>query len=181
MAVTKPLMTAEEFIRLPDAEGKQELVGGRVVEMVPVGDSHGIVQLDLGALMRQANRRGGRGRVMVETGFRLARNPDTVRAPDIAYISRERHPTVTGSFVDAAPDIAVEVMSPDDRPSDINRKVREYLVAGVNLVWVVNQKRQVVTVYAPGVPARTLRGTDVLSGEDVLPELAVRVGDLFEE
>src|SRR5689334_1859219 len=98
MAITKSLMTAEDFILLPSAEGKLELVGGRVVEMAPAVDWHGLIQIALGALMRQASKQSGTGRVLTEVGFRLARQPDTVRAPDVAYISRERLGQLRGSF-----------------------------------------------------------------------------------
>lgn len=181
MAATKTLLTADEFFQLRGGEGKMELVRGEVVEMAPVGGAHGGCALEFGWRMRTAARRTHLGFVLVETGYRLRRNPDTVRAPDVSFVAAVHLPggTLPGEYIEGPPEIAVEVVSPNDSQRELEEKVQEYLDAGVRLVFVADPRRQTVTVYAPGHPAQVLRGDDVLSGQDVLPGFELRVGDLF--
>jgi Uma2 family endonuclease len=184
MAVTATrLLTADEFLRLPSTEGKQELVQGEVVEKAPVGGEHGRLQVDVGAPMGQVAKQTGSGFVVVETGFRLFLDPDTVRAPDIAFIAAGRLPSgrLPRGFIDGAPDIAVEVVSPDDTAAEIAEKVTEYLDAGAKRVWVVYPSTRSVMVHLPDRSSRTLRGDDFLSGEDILPGFRLAIGDLFSE
>ena len=117
-----------------------------------------------------------------DPGFTLARNPDTVRAPDIAYVSRERlDGPVPHGFGEFAPDLAVEIQSPTDRPGAVLAKVGGWLTAGSHLVWVVDPIRQLVTVYrADG--SQTLLGVhDVLRGESLLPGFSLSLDELFAE
>jgi len=183
MVATRTLMTAEEFFALPDDGVRRELVCGEVVErdMAPPGEQHGDVQLELGLRMRLHARREKLGRVTAETGFRLATDPDTVRLPDVAFVSAARLPPgpPRAGLVPGAPDIAVEVVSPSDTLTQMQRKVQSYLDAGARLVWVVDPATQTVTAYRPDGSARVLRQDDLLSGEDVMPGFAVRVGELF--
>jgi Uma2 family endonuclease len=122
------------------------------------------------------------GRLLGETGFVLARNPDTVRAPDLAFVRRGRLPerTIGMVYIDGAPDLAVEVLSPSDSAIDMEDKVAEYLGAGGRLVWVVNPKRRTITVHAPEVPPRTLHEHETLDGGEVLPGFTCVVRDALD-
>lgn len=126
MSQSARLVTAEELEHLPDDDHRHELVQGRVIRMSPVGMAHGwIVALFMTALTQHV-RAGNLGFVGTEVGFKLASNPDTVRAPDVAFVRRDRL-SATRGFFDGPPDLAVEVLSPDDRPADVRGKVDEYL------------------------------------------------------
>lgn len=113
-------------------------------------------------------------------GFVLQRDPDVLVAPDVAFIAAQR---LTGEndegFYELAPDLAVEILSPSDRASDINAKVTEYLRAGTRLVWLVDLERRTVTVYTPDQPPRVYGEQQSLSGGDVLPGFQIELGQLF--
>ena len=114
--------------------------------MSPVGGSHGHTVIKLGGRMDAFVTPRRLGKVFTELGFILARDPDTVRAPDIAFVSAERlGPVIPVGYIEGAQDLAVEVLSPDDRMSEIQEKVREYLSAGARLVWVVDPQNRAVT------------------------------------
>src|SRR6266700_3826491 len=125
MSPPPPLMTADELLltHLPDK--RTELVRGGLVVREPAGSRHGLVTMNLGAeLAVYAKRTAAGGVYAAESGFKLASNPDTVRAPDIAFVSRERLPPPnTTGYPTLAPDLAVEVLSPGDRPGDVLAKV----------------------------------------------------------
>ncbi len=150
MSTATELMTAEELFLMGSASSGYELVKGELKEMSPTGGEHGIVTANLTAplvMHVNANKFGiGFG---AETGFKLATNPDTVRAPDIAFVRRERihEEGRPESYWIGAPDLAVEVLSPGDVAQEVEEKVHEYLESGSLMVWVVNPKRQTVTVY----------------------------------
>lgn len=181
MVATKTLLTAEEFATLPDTENRQELVRGVVVEMAPPGEEHGDLQAELGMRLRSHARKHSLGRVVGEVGFILSTHPDTVRVPDLAFISAARLPEGgprTG-YLEGAPDIAVEIVSPNDAAAEVLEKVREYLEAGSRLVWTLYPRSRSVVVHYPDGTSRTLREDDVLSGQNILAGFEVRVGDLF--
>ena len=121
--------------------------------------------------------------VMTETGFVLATNPDTVLAPDISFVRRERIPAsgVPASFWRGAPDVAVEVLSPDDRQADVAAKVRDYFSHGVTLVWVIDPSARTVTVHRPATPPEILTGDFILDGGNVLAGFEIPAGRLFSE
>jgi Uma2 family endonuclease len=118
--------------------------------------------------------------VTAETGFQIADNPDTVRAPDVAFVRAERIPTggVKG-FFQGPPDIAIEVVAPSDRPSEITEKSLDWLQAGCLLVWVVDPETRTVSVYQSHGEITLLNETDTLTGGDVLPGFAVKVAEVF--
>jgi Uma2 family endonuclease len=169
-------LTAEEFAVLP--VDRAELVDGEVVEMAPVGGTHGEVAGNAYFELRRWAREGGRGYVLVETGYVLSRDPDTVRAPDVSFLSRERVERLPDGLVDGAPDLAVEVLSPGDAAMDVAAKVDVYLAAGCRAVWVVNPRARHVTVHTPGGASHVFRESDALAG-DYLPGFSCRVADLF--
>src|SRR3954447_8935331 len=134
-------MTADELLRLPDNGMRHELVAGELHETAPAGGEHGFVGGNaLGELrdfLKKHPEIGG-GVFAAETGFRLARDPDTVRAPDVAYVSHARlHLARVPGYPEMAPELVVEVVSPNDAASEIQAKVEEWLGAGAQLVWVL--------------------------------------------
>jgi Uma2 family endonuclease len=118
-----------------------------------------------------------------ETGFKLRSNPDTVRAPDIAFITRQRVEVVgsTKGYWPGAPDLAVEVLSPDDSVSEVEQKVTEWLAAGSKQVWVVSPKMETVTVYRSTTDIDVLAGNETLDGEDVIPGFKLSIAEIFAE
>ena len=164
-------MTAEELLRLNLPNKRTELVRGVLVVREPAGYQHGDVAMRLAAAIYAHVEAHGLGRVFAaETGFTLERNPDTVRAPDVAFISTARLPDpAPRGFAELAPDLAVEVLSPDDRPGEVLAKVGNWLTAGARLVWVVDPVRVLARLYRADGSESTLSETDVLRGEDVLP------------
>ena len=170
-------MTAEELLGLNIPDKRTELVRGVLVVREPAGYQHGDVAMRLGAAIFTYVEAHGLGRVFAaETGFTLARNPDTVRAPDVAFISAARLPDPPPrGFAELAPDLAVEVLSPDDRPGEVLAKVGNWLTAGARLVWVVDPTRVIARVYRADGSESILDATDALGGEDVLPGFEYRL------
>jgi Uma2 family endonuclease len=181
MSETTRLVTADELEKYPDDDYRYELVEGRVIRMSPTGAMHGWLVMRVGARLTQHVGSTGSGVVLTEVGFRLSSSPDTVRAPDLAFIRRER---LTGSalprgFWKGPPDLAVEVLSPDDRSSDVNTKVAEYLMHGVPLVVVIDPDERTVTTHRPSAHPTTLRGADLLDLSDIVQGLRWSVGEVF--
>lgn len=164
-------MTAEELLRLKLPDKRTELVRGVLRVREPAGYQHGDVAattlLVLGSFVREHRL----GRVFTaETGFTLARDPDTVRAPDVAFISTARLlPRDTRGFAELAPDLVVEVLSPADRPGEVLEKVGDWLNAGCQLVWIVDPIRRTGRVYRADGAIALLGEHDAFDGEDVLP------------
>lgn len=177
------LLTVEEYLALPDEPGyRSELVRGRVVREPRPAPLHGLLQARIAhRLVAYEEARGGRGAVLAESGFLLAADPPTLRGPDFAYVAAERIPA--GGYDQSvwrfAPDLAVEVISPSNRWTEIQEKVSDYLAAGTRLVWVVDAIARTVTVYRQGGEARRLAEGDELSGADVLPGLRIPLAELF--
>jgi Uma2 family endonuclease len=175
-------MTAEELFDLPDDGMRHELVEGELRTMPPAGFEHGDVAAELLFHVKAFVDAGKLGVVLAaETGFVLRRGPDTVRAPDVAFVRTERVPPreQRRKFAELAPDLVAEVTSPSDRVSEVNRKVAQWLDAGVRFVWVVDPESGVVVAHQPGGVAHLLRGDDVLDGGEVLPGFTLPLPDLF--
>jgi Uma2 family endonuclease len=168
------LMTAEELLHANIPDKRTELVRGVLVVREPAGGRHGSVTMNLAIPLWNHAERTGAGQVFAaETGFTLARGPDTVRAPDIAFVRRERLPEpIPVGFPDFAPDLVVEVLSPGDRPGEVLAKVGDWLEAGARLVWVVDPERQVARVYRHDGSETIVPADGALDGEDVLPGLS---------
>ena len=164
-------LTAEELLHLNLPNKRTELVRGILVVRELAGNQHGDVAMRLGVAIHTHVEAHRLGRVFAaEAGFTLARKPDTVRAPDVAFISIERLPDPPPrGFAELAPDLAVEVLSPDDRAGDVLEKVADWLKAGTRLVWVVDPIRVNARVYRADGSESLLNETDALQGEDVLP------------
>ncbi len=179
---TTDLITGEELAAMGDI-GPCELIDGRIVTMTPAGDDHGNYEGNVYTALRQFVRPNRIGKVRVgEVGIYIRRNPDRVRAADVLFISNERYAQKSSSgFLDVAPDLIVEVVSPHDRWSAIMQKLRDYFSIGVRLVWVVNPNTRSVFAYRSLTDVREFAETDDLPGDDVLPGFAVRVSQFFEE
>ncbi len=167
---TSPLLTADEVERI-SLPGKQvELVRGRLVVREPPSTWHGVVSANLTCQLGDFVRRHGLGIVAgQDTGFKITTDPDTVRAPDVAFVGRDRAERIPRrGYAELAPDLVVEVLSPDDAPADVLAKVADWLGAGTKLVWLVDPERSEVRVYRQDGSLSVLREGDALQGEDVL-------------
>ncbi|MBN1309831.1 MAG: Uma2 family endonuclease [Anaerolineae bacterium] len=167
--------------RMGDRE-RLELVKGEIQAMTPSGGRHGEVAIEIGAFIRTHVKSRQLGRVTgAETGYILSTDPDTVRAPDVGFVSSTRAPgPLPESFIPYAPDLAVEVVSPHDTATKIHQKVVEYLRAGTQLVWVLYPESRTVAVHTSD-GAHTLTEENTLDGGDVLPGFSVPVREIFPE
>lgn len=180
--VDPALVTAEQLAARGDI-GRSELVEGRIVKMSPTGEPHGVCELAFGAALREYARGRKLGRVSTgEVGVLTRRNPDSVRGADVVFVSFDRLAMSSSSpFLDVAPDLVVEVLSPGDRWTDLIQKLREYFGIGVKVVWVADPAAGTVLAYRSLTDVREFVEGDVLTDEDVLPGFAVPVVDLFED
>lgn len=187
-STTTQVMTADELFRMPNDGAGYELVRGELRrkgdphKMSPTGFRHGTIVARLTVALGKYAEANQLGEVTgAESGFKLTSDPDTVRAPDIGFVRRERIPVgnLTEKFWPGAPDLAVEVISPNDRQSEVDENVADYLAAGVRLIWIVNPKTRTVTVHRPDFESQTLNENDVLGGMDVLPDFQYNITGLF--
>ena len=181
--VSKPrLVTAEELLDMPDDGFRYELVRGELRKMAPAGARPGRSAGKVARPLMNHVAANNLGEVYIaEAGFLLATDPDNVRAPDIAFVSRERFEGVgdVDSFFPGPPDLAVEVIAPSDRYTEVTEKVEDWLAAGTRMVAVVDGRRRVATVHLPGKESVTLSEQDTLHGGDVVPGWSLPVADIF--
>lgn len=176
------LMTADELLRLRlPGDKRTELIRGRLVVRDPGGARHGAVANRLAYRITAHVEARHLGRVYAaETGFKIESDPDTVRAPDVAFIAKSRVPEVEPlGYPSWSPDLAVEVLGHDDHPAKTLEKVAQWLGAGVRLVWVVDSDRRVARVYRADGTEALLTGADALDGEDVLSDFRCALADLW--
>lgn len=177
----KANVTADELLRLPSGGCHYELVQGVLEKKAFADEQHGELAMALGWRLAQFVSENGLGEVYAaETGFKLRADPDTVRAPDAAFVSRARledAPTGRG-YRQGPPDLAVEVVSPNDRPPEVAEKVYEWLLYGAEEVWVLDPERRSVTVYRPGEDLRVLDEQDTLRSP-LLPGWALLLSEFF--
>lgn len=175
-------MTAEHLWGLPDDGYRYELIHGTLVREPPTGFTHADVASELLSRLRVYARTHGLGSAVgTDAGFILMRSPDTVLAPDIAFVSQSRLEAVGGieGYWPCAPDLAVEIMSPSNPALELERKAALYLEAGTRLVWLINPKRRSAIVHAPGVHAIRIALDGSLQGGDVVPGFSCPLSDLF--
>ena len=187
-STTTRIVTAEELFRMPNDGAGYELVRGELRrkgdphDLSPTGFKHGTIVARLTGALVQYIEANGLGEVTgAETGFKLASDPDTVRAPDIGFVQRDRIPAgeLTEKFWPGAPDLAVEVTSPNDSSREVDEKVDDYLASGVRLIWVVNTTKRTVTVFQLNSEPLTLNESDSLNGLDVVRGFQYKVANLF--
>jgi Uma2 family endonuclease len=184
MSVPTRLVTADELLAMPDeSEFTYELVRGRLIRMSRPGARHGVVCMRLARALDQFSDDHNLGIVFSEgTGFKLESDPDTVRGPDVSFVRRERVPAsgVPEKHWVGPPDLAVEVMSPNDRPAEVEAKIAQYLELGVRLVWWIRPQEQTVTAYRPGFAPVSLKVTQELDGSEVVPGFRFPIARLLE-
>jgi|SRR5262245_25658560 len=165
------LMTADELLNTHIPDKQVELVRGVLVVREPPGFVHGDVALRLAVRLANHVDQHGLGSVLAaETGFKLQSNPDTVRAPDVAFLRTERVPDPRPEgYLATAPDLVVEVLSPGDRPGEVLAKVGDWLEAGARLVWVIDPRRRLARIYRQDGTEAVVLEHESLDGEDVVP------------
>jgi Uma2 family endonuclease len=182
MSTQTRLMTADEFLQMPDDNLRHELVRGEVLTMSLPGGEHGEVAGEIFRLIANHVRPAKLGKTYAaETGFLIDRDPDTVRGADVGFVRAERLVQITNpkKHVPFAPDLAVEVLSPNDRTDAVEEKVEEWLAAGSSVVWTVDPAAKTVTVHRSGAKPITLTEDQDIDGGDVLPGFVCRVGLFF--
>jgi len=178
---TQPI-TANELLQMPDDGFRYELVRGTLRRMAPAGHQHGRIAINLTTPLDQHVRANDLGAVFAaETGFQLEADPDTVRAPDVAFVRKERldEASENEGFWPGAPDLAVEVISPSDTYTEVEEKVRDWLRFGTRLVLVVNPRTRTVTVHRAPDQHVVLTEGDTLDGGDVVPGWTMAVRAIF--
>lgn len=173
------LITGEELLAMGDI-GPCELIDGRIVPMSPAGGEHGVVEIKLGGRLDAFVTDHDLGWVMGgEVGIYIHRNPDRVRGADLAFISKKRLPEPPKGFLEVAPELVVEVVSPGDRWQEVEEKLEEYFSIGVQWVWVVEPANRAVLVFHSSTEMQKFEEGDTLTGEGVLEEFSLPVASLF--
>ena len=183
-SVDAKLMTANDLLRLSSRGVRGELIRGVLCETMPTGYAHGKIVVNLVLLLGNFVTPRKLGSLTAsDSGVWLERDPDTVREPDIAFFSAEKIPlgAMDSGYVEAVPDLVVEVASPSDSPRDLYDKARMWLSYGTRLVWVVRPDALAVDVYRPGRTASTLVAEDTLDGLDALPGFTCPVRSVFDD
>lgn len=181
--LSSKLITAEEFEKF-DSDARYDLVRGELRPMPPMpGEEQGALTSDLSLELCLFVRDHDLGQCYAaETRFLIAHDPDTAIGPDWAFIARSRLPKKRGKgFVPIVPDVVLEVRSPGDRKTEVRAKIALWLEAGVRIVWELNPRTRILTVYRPGAPPRELGIGAALSGEEVLPGFSLPLRRLFRD
>ena len=182
MVTTTTHVTAEELLNMPDDGFRYELVRGELRRMAPAGYSHGVFAMSIGISLGAFVKANGLGEVCAaETGFRLGSDSDHIRAPDTAFVRQEKAEQVVdrSAFFPGAPDIAVEVISPSDRYTDVDEKVADWLDAGTLAVILVDPRRRSVKVHRSMTDIVVLSEDDTLEIDDIVPGWKMTVGEIF--
>ena len=175
-------ITVEEFATHP-SDKWSELVRGKVRLNPPPASRHGFVALRIALLLSQHVSSRGLGAVFGDgTGFELPHLDTTVRGPDVSFVHRDQLPEggIGDGWLNVAPDLVVEVLSPGESASDVEEKVSDYLTAGTRLIWIVDPGKRRVSVFTAGGQVRWLDDSATIDGGDVLPEFAAQIADFFE-
>lgn len=183
MTTKSKLMTADELLNMPDDGRRYELIEGKLIELAPPpGTRHGYTQFRIGLRLEQFVGPRGLGIVITEAGFLVSANPDTVRAPDVAFVVADRVPEdgLPAGYLPFAPDLLVEVVSPSDRAADVQEKVHMWLDAGSRLVWVAYPSTKSVAAYRSRTDVTVVEGDQRLDGAPVLEGFSIPVSRLFE-
>jgi Uma2 family endonuclease len=179
--VTTKLYTAKDLEERSTEFKQYELVRGELVPMSPSSGPHGLAASTIHGLLFMHVFPRKMGQLFIaEAGFIVARDPDSVLAPDVAFIrGRDRPKKIPNGFVPFAPDLAVEVESPTNRLSEIREKIGLYLSGGTEAVWLICPSKRTVTVYKPGIAEQALSDTDILDGGDVIPGFSIELKEFF--
>lgn len=184
MSLAVTLLTAEDLLWMPRDDWRYELIEGVLHRMLPPGFEHGSFAGHLSGLLFTHVRQHKLGRVLAaETGFQIASDPDTVLAPDVAFVTEERLLQANfdrRKYFPGAPDFLVEVLSPSDSYSDVEKKVAGWLTAGARLDVLADPVKELLFVHRPGQPVQILSREDTLDASDVVTGWKVRLADVFE-
>ena len=182
-AGSQGLMTADELLRSGIRHKSTELVRGKLVVREPPGTHHGRVQSNLHfrvAAFVHAHRLGAV--FGQDTGFRIASDPDTVRAPDLAFVRQERVALIPlRGYAAMAPDLVAEIVSPDDRPAEVLGKVAEWISAGVETAWVIDPERRAAQVFRADGTVVVIKPAGWLDGEQLRPGFSCALEELFDQ
>ncbi|MBX3070822.1 MAG: Uma2 family endonuclease [Thermomicrobiales bacterium] len=173
------LTTARDLWELGEKIEPSELIEGELKRMVPPAAEHGKVQIRLGGILDAYAEESGIGQAFGEIGYVLSRDPDTVLAPDLSLVAAHRLPGDLSRFLDLAPDLAVEIVSPGNSPGEIERKLAIYLQSGVRSVWILYPPERQIVIHSTGHPPRVLFDHDELDDPEVLPGFSVPVARVF--
>jgi Uma2 family endonuclease len=178
MSTTTHSMTAEELMQL-EGPNRYELIKGDLLTMSPAGEQHGLITAMLTGLLIQHVRTNNLGVVYsADTGFKLESDPDTVLAPDVAFIARERVGVISKGFRSGPPDLAVEVRSPGDRRTEVDRKTALWLSLGARSVWLVDPRQRTIEVVRADGERKLFREADELV-DTTVPGFRVSVSEIF--
>lgn len=183
MSVEVQSMTVEELLRMPDDGFRYELIKGELIKMAPAGHEHGGIAINIAVPLGVYVKKHRLGRVFAaETGFILETGPDTVRAPDTAFVCRERLKEGRGveGYWPGPPDLAVEVISPNDTYREVEEKVFEWLDTGCRAVIAINPRPRTATIYRSRSNIVQLTEKETLTCEEVVPGWSMPVKELFE-
>ena len=178
---TLTTMTADELLAMPHDGCRFELIKGALYQMAPASSQHGRIALRIGWRLAQFVEENGLGETYAaETGFVIDTAPDTVRAPDASFVSKERAAIAHGEgFFPGAPDLAIEVVSPSDRPVEVEDKALDWLRAGTRMVIVIDPSNRTATIYRSLDDIETLTEGDALDGGDVVPGWTLPLADVL--
>jgi Uma2 family endonuclease len=182
--IVAKLVTAKELFAMAGDGSRYELVKGELIRMSPTGHDHGVVTMNIAGPLHQHVKDNNLGAVFAaETGFIVHEDPDTVRAPDVAFIRRSRIRLVgkVEGYWRGAPDLAVEVISPSDTVGGVEQKVKEWLEAGTGAVWVVSPKLRTVAIYRSLTDIDMRTEKDTLDGGDCVPGFQLAISKIFAE
>lgn len=182
MSAIKTLMTANELLQLPKDGFRYELIQGELRKMSPAGGKHGVLAMRFGAKLGIFVEDNDLGTVYAaETGYKIKTNPDTVIAPDVSFISKERLPEseIPDGYLVAVPELVVEVISPNDSKKEVEEKVQTWFDFGVSVVILINPKKRAVTVYRSFTNSITLQENDMLVLDDVVTGFSYPISKLF--
>ncbi|NLS95061.1 MAG: Uma2 family endonuclease [Planctomycetaceae bacterium] len=178
---TCTITTAEQLLNAPSDLGRCELVRGELVMMSPAKGRHGVVVVNIVHALHSFLKASRLGQVFdSSTGFLLSRDPDTVRSPDISFLNAERlKGQDLDAFLEGAPDLAVEVLSPSNTAAEMRDKMNEYFNAGCRVVWIVDPQHRSVVVHRPNAGPAILAEGDTLTEEELLPGFSLVVKEIF--
>jgi Uma2 family endonuclease len=186
MITTPTFMTEEELLRMPGDGHRYELIEGELRQMSPTGYDHGRCTINLSWLINTHVRNHKLGDVLAaETGFVIARTKDgraTVRAADIAFVAKGRVPAGadTRKYLELAPDLVVETLSPSDTATEAEEKIASWLKAGVGLALIVNPELRSITVYRSPSGITRLTDKDELDLSAAVAGFRCRVSEVFD-
>jgi Uma2 family endonuclease len=184
MSTSTALMTADELLELPRGQHRYELINGELKTMSPASHAHGRIAMRVGASLAQFVWENDLGEAYAaETGFLLRTKPDTVLAPDFAFISKQRASVGRDQkgFWSGPPDVAIEVLSPSESGPQARKKVAEWLGSGAKQVWSINPKNETVTIYRLSGETTTFTDEETVEADDVLPGFRIAVKEIFKQ